>query len=84
MYLRLSQQNIARLQAALDVGNLSAIIAQYPVRETAALAEIAGKLGFQNREQYEGAVRKLLMDDKEALTFVKTLFGTLEADINAV
>lgn len=72
-----------RLQKALAAGDLSAIIARYPVHETAALAEIAGKLGFKNREQYEGAVRKLLMDDNEALAFVKSLFGTLGADITA-
>jgi hypothetical protein len=52
------------------------------VRETAALAKIADKLGFQGRDQYEGAVLKLLMDDAEALDFVKSLFGTLEADIS--
>jgi hypothetical protein len=73
-----------RLQNALDTSNLAEIISQYPVRETPALNKIAKELGFQNREQYEGAVRKLLMDDNEALAFVKSLFGTLEADIEAV
>ncbi len=72
-----------RLQKALAASDLSGIIARYPVRETPALAEIASKLGFQNREQYEGAVRKLLMDDDETLAFVKTLFGSLDGDINA-
>lgn len=72
-----------RLQDALDAGNLAEIISQYPVRETPALAKIAQELGFQDREQYEGAVRKLLMDDNEALTFVKSLFATLESDIEA-
>ena len=74
----------SRLQQALDNSDLSAIISRYPIRETAALNEIASKLGFQKREQYEGAVRKLLMDDNGALIFVKSLFGALEADINAV
>lgn len=73
-----------RLQNALDIGNFAEIISQYPVRETPALDKIAKELGFQNREQYEGAVRKLLMDDNEALAFVKSLFGTLESDIEAV
>jgi ABC-type lipoprotein export system ATPase subunit len=73
-----------RLQEALDMGNLEEIISRYPIRETPALDKIAKKLGFQNCEQYEGAVRKLLMDDNEALTFVRSLFGTLEADISAV
>jgi len=73
-----------RLQNALDTDNLAEIISQYPVRETSALNKIAKELGFQNRKQYEGAVRKLLMDNNEALTFVKSLFGTLGADIEAV
>ncbi|MEH2082425.1 MAG: hypothetical protein V7K89_21305 [Nostoc sp.] len=72
-----------RLQNALDAGNLIEIISQYPIRETPALDKIAKELGFQNREQYERAVRKLLMDDNEALTFVKSLFDTLESDIEA-
>jgi ABC-type lipoprotein export system ATPase subunit len=71
----------SRFQDAIDTGDLSAIIARYPVRETSALSAIAMKLGFQNREQYEGAVRKLLMDDAEALDFVKRFFDTLPADI---
>lgn len=74
-----------QLQDALNAGNLAEIISQYPVRETPALDKIAKALGFQNCEQYEGAVRKLLMDDdNEALAFVKSLFGTLESDIEAV
>lgn len=72
-----------RLQDALDNGNLEEVIKQYPIRETPALAEIAKKIGFQNRKQYEGAVRKLLMDDNEALRFVKSLFGTLVEDVSA-
>lgn len=71
----------ARLQASVDNGNLSEIIEWYPLRETPALTDIARKLGFQNREQYEGTVRKLLMDDQEALNLVKSFFGTLPNDI---
>src|SRR5439155_6333094 len=57
----------SRLETNLANGNLTEIIARYPVRETSALSEIARKLGFQNRDQYEGAFRKLLMDSQEAL-----------------
>jgi hypothetical protein len=42
---------------------------------------IAKHLGFQTRNQYESAVRKLLMDDAEALEFVRGLFGALPAEI---
>jgi ABC-type lipoprotein export system ATPase subunit len=72
----------ARLQTALDAGDLTAIVSRYSVRETPALVQIATNLGFQDRAQYEGAVCKLLMDDSAALAFVKTLFGTLPADID--
>jgi ABC-type cobalamin/Fe3+-siderophores transport system ATPase subunit len=73
----------SRLQAALDAGDLTTIVSRYPVRETPALDTIARELGFQNRNQYEGAVRKLLMDEPDALAFVRSLFGTLAADIAA-
>jgi ABC-type cobalamin/Fe3+-siderophores transport system ATPase subunit len=73
-----------RLLEAIGAGDVSAIIAQYPIRETPALARIANELGFKSREQYQGAVRKLLMDDAAALSFVRALFGTLGADIDTV
>lgn len=71
-----------RLQDALAAGDLTAVITRYPVRETPALTDIARKLGFQHRGQYESAVRKLLMDDPGTLTFVRSLFGTLATDIS--
>lgn len=40
----------ARLQKALDAGDLPTVISRYPVRETSALNEIARKVGFQNRQ----------------------------------
>lgn len=72
-----------RLQDALSKGELSMIVARYPVRETAALEGIVSKLGFRSRDQYEGAVRKLILNDDGALTFVRTLFDNLAADIEA-
>jgi ABC-type cobalamin/Fe3+-siderophores transport system ATPase subunit len=74
----------SRLQAALATDDLVTVICRYPVRETSALAELANRLGFQNRLQYENAVRQLLMDDPDALAFVRSLFGTLGADIDAL
>ncbi len=56
----------ARLRQACDETDFATIIARYPVRETPALGNIAKCLGFQNRAQYESAVRKLLMDDATA------------------
>jgi len=80
---KIVQEERARFQEALDAGDLATVVSRYPVRETPALNEIARKLGFQDRDQYEGAVRKLLMDDTHALTFVRSVFGTLAADLAA-
>lgn len=74
---------LAAFQALVNAQNLESIICRYPVRETPAITEIARRLGFQDRTQYENAVRKLLMDDGTTLTFVRTLFGTLYADVMA-
>jgi len=70
------------LNTAINDGNIERIVCRYPVRETPLLTEVARKLGFQNREQYENAVRKLLMDDSNALAFVKAYFGTLDTEIS--
>ena len=50
---------------------------RYPIHETSAFSEIAKKLGFRNKAQYEAAIRKLLMENEEELEFVKSLFGGL-------
>lgn len=77
------EKEVARLTQACDNGDLSMIIAKYPVRETPALREIAIKLGFQGRTQYENSVRKMLMDDAKSLAELQALFGTLKLDIEA-
>lgn len=76
-------QERGKLQNAIASADLSAIIARYPVRETPALDRIAQNLGFQNCAQYERAIQKMLMDDDDALSFVRSQFGTLAADIAA-
>jgi hypothetical protein len=52
-------------------------------RETQALSRIAAQLGFQDREQYEAAVLKLLIDDADTPGFVRSLFSDLSAQIAA-
>lgn len=74
-------EEVTALNQTIADGNLEKIISRYPVRETPMLTEIVRKLGFQTRDQYENAVRKLLMDDTVALEFVKAQFGTLVADL---
>lgn len=77
------QEQDRRLRDAHAAHDLETIIAHYPVRDTPALDEIARKLGFTGRQQYAGAVRKLLMDDADALAFARSLFGTLPDDLAA-
>ena len=72
-----------RLDAALVANDLEALIARYPVRETPALSQIAEHLGFQDRDQYESAVQKLMIDDTTAVTFIRSLFGSLWQDISS-
>lgn len=72
---------LTSLQQTIAAQDLSALIARYPVRETPALDRIATNLGFQDRKQYHDAVRKLLIDDADTLTFVRNLFGALYTDI---
>jgi hypothetical protein len=73
----------SRFDAAMAANDLEALITRYPVRETPALSQISEQLGFQDRDQYESTVRKLLMDDSTAVDFIRSLFGTLWADISA-
>jgi ABC-type cobalamin/Fe3+-siderophores transport system ATPase subunit len=67
------------LAAALRGGDLDAILRAYAVRETPALGAIVEALRFKSRDLYEGAVRKLLADDAEALADVKALLADVEA-----
>ncbi len=78
---RLVKAEHDRLQELLTANDIEGLIARYPVRETPALAGIAEELGFQDREQYEGAVLKLLIDEADALAFVRGLFSDLSTQI---
>jgi ABC-type lipoprotein export system ATPase subunit len=72
-----------RFDQAIASARLETIIKRYPVRETPALDQIAEKLGFQDRSQYEAAVRKLLLEDSESLAFVRSLFDALPAELDS-
>jgi ABC-type cobalamin/Fe3+-siderophores transport system ATPase subunit len=72
----------SRLATACSDVDLETIICRYPVRETAALGEIAKALKFQSSSDYEAAVRQLLLSDATAATFARGLFGSLYADVS--
>lgn len=67
----------AELDAAVQGNDWLAILTRCPVRESAALGNISGVLGFRKIEDYEKAVRRLLSRDAAALKFTRDLFGNL-------
>jgi len=69
------------LQGYIDTNDIESIISKYPIRETQALNKIASSLKFINKKSYESAVRKLLMENNDALLFIRGLFDTLYNDI---
>ena len=71
-----------KLQELLDSESLHEIIEKYPIRETGAMNAISKALGFQGAKQYQGAVRKILISNEEALTFVQGLFGELKPNLH--
>ncbi|MFD2967748.1 DUF4435 domain-containing protein [Sphingobacterium bambusae] len=56
--------------------NLNGLISRYPIRETPVLTKITAGLGM-NRDKYESAVRKLIVDDEGTREFFKVLLQPL-------
>jgi hypothetical protein len=65
------------LDAAVANGDWETILTKCPVRESSALSDISSTLGFRKIGDYEKAVRHLLTIDRDALSFVRGLFGNL-------
>ena len=65
------------LDAAVVNGDWETILTKSPVRDSSALADISKALGFLTMQDYEKAVRHLLADDDDALSFVRKLFDNL-------
>lgn len=75
------ETELSILNDLLERSELQVVIERYPIRETPALSEISKRLGFQGSEQYESAIRKLLMDDVAALAFVRSMFRHLNDEL---
>ena len=56
--------------------NLNTLISRYPLKKTGVLEKIAEGLGIK-RDEYESAVRKLIIDDIETREYFKTLLQPL-------
>ena len=74
------ERDFDHLIAARDFEGL---IQRYPFRESGALERIARSVGL-SRHKYEDAVRKLLQDEDDALSFCRRLFGDLPSEIDPV
>lgn len=82
-FAKYAQDEAARIEALINASDFIGILQRYPIRESPALDAIAKALNFANRDQYEAAVRNLLVRDLEAVKRVRTLLGSLPADLIA-
>lgn len=73
---------INAIDSAIEETNLAALIQKYPLRTTPALDRIARNLGFQGRDQFEGAVLAALIEDEDLVTYVRSLFEPLTSDLS--
>jgi hypothetical protein len=69
----------ARLHSWIGAKDVDKIVGRYPIRETPALTAIVSALQFKSRDQYEAAVRKLVVDDAAIRNFLVGHFGGLPA-----
>ena len=75
------EQEYVKFNAFMAANDTRGLIQRYPAKKTGALQKIALKLGFQNTDKYEMAVRKMLADDEEARNAIKGLLGDLAAKL---
>ena len=75
------QNERSQLQIWLAAQEVNRITARYPIRETMALDRIATALQFKSRNQYEAAVRKLVIDDTMIKALLISYFGNLPTTI---
>lgn len=80
-FAQCAKSETAHLAALVDASDFVGVLQRYPIRESTALDAIAKALNFVSRTQYEAAVRKLLVNDSKAVDFVRTLLGSLPADL---
>lgn len=70
------QNEEAYFDRLISEDNIIGLLTRYPIRETPVLNRIVSGLGL-TREQYENAVRKLIIDKREIKKFYKSLLQPL-------
>lgn len=66
----------AQFDRLIGENNLIGLLTRYPIRETPVLTKIVAGLGL-TKEQYENAVRKLLIDNNDVREFYRVLLKPL-------
>lgn len=82
-FAKVAEDEAARLEGLVNASDFVGLLQRYPIRESLALDAIVKALIFATRDQYEAAVRKLLVDDLESVKRVRDLLGSLPADLIA-
>ena len=79
----LRSEEDARFVALTDAKNWDGLLARYPVRESPAFGRVVNKLGMTDEAFYRAAVLKLLQDEPQAVTHLRSLLGDLPSQIDA-
>lgn len=80
-FAKFAREEAERMDRLINASDFVGILQRYPIRESPTLDAIAKALNFADRAQYEAAVRNLLVKDSEAVTRVRSLLGSLPADL---
>jgi hypothetical protein len=67
----------SKLKKLMDSVDVAALISRYPARETGALLQIANRLGFKSRDEYEAKVLEVLLKSDDARNSLLQLLGPL-------
>ena len=68
----------AKFEDLVNSKNLESLISRYPIKNTPIPKEIAKKLEFRSKSNYQMAVRQLIMKDSAAQNSIKHLLGELK------
>ena len=71
------EEEQAKFEVLVNSKNLKSLISRYPIKNTPIPKEIANKLEFRSKSNYQMAVRQLIMKDSAAQNSIKHLLGEL-------
>ena len=81
---RLMEHEQKRLDGLIQQEDVAAIMERYPIKKSSARDRIAKSFGLKGRNEYEGAVIKMLESDQDSADAVRQrFFADLTTDIRA-